>query len=116
MIAPPQFSSCARIYQKIAIVDSTPQRQVLVCQHRTCLKDGAQRVLATFQQESIPNVTIKASGCLGLCGSGPMVVVLPDNVYYWHINPQKAQAIITTHLLGNIQIQALFHPRLHPNR
>lgn len=97
-------------------MDSPPKRQVLVCQYRTCLKDGAQKVLATFQQEPIPNVTIKASGCLGLCGSGPMVVVLPDNVYYWHINPKKAQAIVTTHLLGNTQIQSIMHPRLHPNK
>ncbi len=98
------------------IVDSPPKRQVLVCQYRTCLKDGAERVLATFQKESIPNVTINASGCMGLCGSGPMVVVLPDNVYYWHINPKKAKAIVTTHLLGNTQIESLMHPRLHPHR
>ena len=89
-------------------------RQVLVCQHRTCTKDGAAAVLATFQQVAIADVTVAACGCLGLCGSGPMVVILPDNIYYWQVTPQKAQKIIETHLLGNEQIPRFMHPRLHP--
>jgi len=58
-------------------------------------------------------VTVEACGCLGLCGSGPMVLVLPDQVYYWHITPQKAQVIIEGHLRDNIAISAMMHPRLH---
>lgn len=95
-------------------MDSPSPRQVLVCQYRTCTKDGAGQVLAALQQQKIPNVTIKSCGCLGLCGSGPIVMVLPDNVYYWHITPKKAQAIIITQLLGNTPIQSMLHPRLHP--
>lgn len=97
-------------------VDNPLQRQVLICQHRTCAKDGAAQVIAIFQDKPIPNVTIESSGCLGLCGSGPMVVILPDNVYYWHITPQKAQEIITTHLIGNTKIPSMMHPRLHPKK
>lgn len=95
------------------ILDSSAPRQVLVCQHRTCGKDGAAQVLATLQQQNIANVSI--CGCLGLCGSGPIVVVLPDNVYYWHVTPKKAQAIIEMHLIGNVEIRSMMHPRLHPN-
>jgi (2Fe-2S) ferredoxin len=87
---------------------------VLVCQHRTCTKDGAGAVLATLQESEITNVTVEGCGCLGLCGSGPMVVVLPDNVYYWHVTPKKAQVIIKNHLLGNASIPFMMHPRLHP--
>ncbi|TYQ25734.1 (2Fe-2S) ferredoxin domain-containing protein [Pseudanabaena sp. UWO311] len=96
-------------------MDSFPIRQVLVCQHRTCTKDGAAKVLTTFQQLKIANVSVEACGCLGLCGSGPIVVVLPDNVYYWRVTQKKAQAIIATHLLGNLEIPSMMHPRLHPN-
>lgn len=95
-------------------MEISQKRQVLICQHRTCTKDGAGAVIAIFQQQSIPNVTIQASSCLGLCGSGPIVVVLPDNVYYWHITPTKAQKIIRLHLIGNSQILEMMHPRLHP--
>ncbi len=88
-------------------------RQVLICQHRTCTKDGAAKILKIFEQQEISHVAIEACGCMGLCGSGPMVVVLPDNVYYWHVTPQKAQAIIEMHLLGDTPIQSMMHPRLH---
>lgn len=98
----------------LQILDNLPKRQVLVCQYRTCTRDGAEQVLATFKQQQIPNVTLESCGCLGLCGSGPIVVILPDNVYYWHITPKKAQSIITKHLIGNTQIPAIMHPRLHP--
>ena len=99
----------------IATLDDSPIRKVLVCQHRTCSKDGAAQVLATLQQKKIINVSVEACGCLGLCGSGPIVVVLPDNVYYWHVTPKKAQAIIETHLLGDVAIPSMMHPRLHQN-
>lgn len=95
-------------------MDSSPIRQILVCQHLTCKKDGAAKVLATLQQQKIVNVSVETCGCLGLCGSGPIVVVLPDNVYYWHVTPKKAQAIMETHLLGNVEIPSMMHPRLHP--
>ena len=96
-------------------LDSLPARQVLVCQHRTCAKDGAAKVLATLQQQEIIKVSVEACGCLGLCGSGPIVVVLPDNVYYWRVTPKKAQTIIEAHLIGNVEIRSMMHPRLHPN-
>lgn len=96
-------------------LDSSPIRKVLVCQHRTCTKDGAAKVLAILQQQKIVKVSVEACGCLGLCGSGPIVVVLPDNVYYWRVTPKKAQAIIETHLINNVEIRSMMHPRLHPN-
>ncbi len=90
-------------------------RQVLICQSRTCKKDGAAEVLATFQQAAIANVAIEQSGCMGLCGSGPMVLVLPDLFYYWQVNPTKAHQIIESHLLNNEPIAAILHPRMHPS-
>ncbi|PZU96555.1 MAG: NADH dehydrogenase (ubiquinone) subunit [Pseudanabaena sp.] len=89
-------------------------RRVLVCQYRTCRKDGAEQVLVALQQQVIENVTVEACGCLGLCGSGPMVLILPDQVYYWRMNPQKIQKVTESHLLANQPIATMMHPRLHP--
>ena len=95
-------------------MDSLTTRRLLVCQYRTCTKDGAAEVLAEFQKQKIANVTVEACGCMGLCGSGPMVVVLSDNTYYCQITAKKAQAIIQTHLINNTHIPSMMHPRLHP--
>ncbi len=95
------------------MTDIAPERQVFVCQHRTCTKDGAAKVLAAFQQQQVANVTVEACGCLGMCGSGPMVVVAPEQVYYWHVTPKKVAQIIELHLIGNTPIPEMMHPRLH---
>lgn len=91
-----------------------PQRHVMVCQFRTCTKDGAAQVLATLQEQSIEGVTIEGRGCMGLCGSGPIVAIFPDNIYYGQVTPKKARQIIESHLLGNQPIPTFMHPRLHP--
>ncbi len=87
-------------------------RKAFVCRHRTCRRDGADAVwecLRTFAPEAA-----EETGCLGLCGGGPMVLVVPEGVYYWRITPKKAAAIAVQHLQGGEVQTAWLHPRLHP--
>jgi (2Fe-2S) ferredoxin len=88
-------------------------RQVLVCQHRTCRKDGSARVLAELQYAAPLDVEVTACGCLGLCGSGPMVLVTPENTYYWHVKPSQANVLVEQHLIAGQPIKNMLHRRLH---
>lgn len=94
---------------------SNSEKLVLVCQFRTCLKDGAAKVLAALQAEEIAGVTVAGCGCLGLCGSGPMVLVSPDEVYYWRVSPEEVPIIVKKHLRGGKPVITMLHPRLHPH-
>ncbi|MGD1701080.1 (2Fe-2S) ferredoxin domain-containing protein [Dapis sp. BLCC M229] len=80
--------------------NSQVERLLLVCQNRTCKQQGSAKVLATFQTFDIPNITVEKSGCLGKCGSGPMVLVLPEEVWYSHVEPQNISAVMERHLLS----------------
>ncbi|MBD2149740.1 (2Fe-2S) ferredoxin domain-containing protein [Pseudanabaena sp. FACHB-1277] len=73
---------------------SSSTRQVLVCLSRTCKKDGAAGVLAVLKREAIADVEILESGCMGQCGLGPMVLIVPDLCYYWRATPITAQKIV----------------------
>ncbi|MEA5617475.1 (2Fe-2S) ferredoxin domain-containing protein [Cronbergia sp. UHCC 0137] len=73
---------------------------VRVCQSRTCKKQGAAAVLAAFQACSIPDVTVTVSGCLGQCGSGPMVVFLPEMVWYSRVQPQDVPQLVEQLMLN----------------
>ena len=53
--------------------------KVLVCQNTTCKQQGAQKVLAAFERCVPEEVMVEASGCMGQCGNGPMVIVLTEN-------------------------------------
>jgi len=86
-------------------------RQVIVCQNRTCRKQGSAKVLAAFQALPVPEVTIMGSSCLGECGNGPMVLVMPEQVCYWRVNPDEVPAIVNQHLRGGKPVKAMIYPK-----
>ncbi len=56
-------------------------------------------------------IRINNSGCMDQCGHGPMVAVYPDNVWYWHVRVEDADAIFHEHLVGGRPVQRLiYHP------
>ncbi len=71
--------------------------RLLVCQNRTCRKQGAAKVLAAFQTFDVPNIEVEKSGCLGQCGKEPMVLVLPEEVWYSHVHPAQVSVVVKQH-------------------
>ncbi|KAJ6340494.1 hypothetical protein OIU77_008288 [Salix suchowensis] len=49
-------------------------REIRVCTNRTCRKQGSFQTLEVVTDLAPPDITVKSSGCLGRCGSGPNVV------------------------------------------
>ena len=90
------------------------RRVVLVCQNRSCLRSDADQVLAAFQQRLGPSVLVSSSECLGQCGSGPTVKVMPDDIWYCRVKPADVDDIVDQHWLGDKPVQRLLHPRFHP--
>ncbi len=87
----------------------------MVCQHRSCERNYSPDVLAALQASAPPGVLIASSGCLGQCGSGPTVQVMPDQVWYCRVKPEDAVEIVESHLQGDRPVQRLLHPRFHPD-
>jgi len=89
------------------------KKEILVCQHRTCYKDGSSKVLQAFKSEHLAGIVVTGCGCLGLCGSGPIVLVTDEQVYYWHIKPHNVSALVKQHFKGGKVVKSLLHKRLH---
>ena len=89
---------------------------VQICQHRTCRKQGAAKILSAFNSQSVPNVTVKACGCLGQCGNGPMVLMLPDMVWYCGVLPEEVPILVEKHLLGGERVHNMLYHRFHAQR
>jgi len=94
--------------------DRSP-KQILVCQNRTCRKQGSAEVLAAFREScketgtgdggtgdggtgETPVLRVEGSGCLGHCGSGPMVLVLPEEVWYYRFRVEDVPVVLERHL------------------
>lgn len=93
------------------IIESS--RRVLVCQNRSCRKQGAANVLAAFQKLSGSEVAVVASSCLGQCGSGPMVLVMPEQVWYSGIYPEEVASITDQHFQGGKPVKAMLYRKFH---
>lgn len=98
------------------INQASSPRCVQVCQNRTCKKQGAVQVLAALAALPIPGVTITASSCLGQCGNGPMVLILPDMVWYSGVQPDKVSLLVEDHLLGGQRVIQMLYYRFHPQK
>ncbi|MEO0826054.1 MAG: (2Fe-2S) ferredoxin domain-containing protein [Cyanobacteria bacterium J06642_9] len=90
------------------------RRCVMVCQNRSCERSQSAEVLAAFRQHQSKSLFISASECLGQCGSGPTVRVMPDDTWYRQVRPEDVEEIFEQHLQGNQPVKRLLHPRFHP--
>lgn len=92
---------------------SVKRRCVMVCQHRSCLRNDSEQVLFALRAAAPQGIFVSPSACLGQCASGPTVQVVPDGTWYCRVKPTDVPAIVEQHLLGDQPVQALLHPRLH---
>jgi (2Fe-2S) ferredoxin len=88
---------------------------VRVCQHKSCRKLGAAKVLAAFQSQPISGVEVQGWQCFGQCGNGPMVLVLPEQVWYCRVLPEEVDAIATRHLKDGHPIRSMLYRKFHPS-
>lgn len=98
-----------------AFQPSSPQNQVLVCQNKSCKRTKAEAVLRAFQAQTLPDWDIVPTACLGQCGNGPMVLVLPDHVWYGQVHPDEVPAIVERHLREGVPIAAMLYRKVQPS-
>ncbi len=91
-------------------------RTVLVCQHETCPKQGAAAVAQAFRSQVPADVVVENVGCLGQCGSGPMVVVLPEDIWYGHVTVGDVPKIVKQHLQGGKPFREKLYPKFHTHQ
>lgn len=92
-------------------------KKVLVCQNTTCQQQGSDQVLAAFEQcipsEEADRIEVEPSGCLGQCGSGPMVLVSGEKIWYSKVRVRDVPVIVRQHLLGDRPLTRKLYPQVH---
>src|SRR5690242_7319702 len=98
-------------------------RHILICENGDCADPEAaaalQRRFAELARAHRLNklrnperVKCTLTGCLGVCGGGPILVVYPDGIWYHHVDEAALERIVHEHLLGGRPVEGLIFHRL----
>ena len=103
-----------RIQNLLIAKSHSDSRTILVCQGHTCSLSDSAQVLVAFQVHSPPDVKITGCGCLGQCGNGPMVLILPEETWYSGVLCDAVTIIIEQHLLWGKPVVSMLYRKFHP--
>ncbi len=96
---------------------------LFICDHGDCADPQAAQLLqqcfrALAQQHGLNKlryprrVKCTLADCLGVCSSGPIVVVYPDGIWYHHVDEAALTRIVEEHILGDSPVEDLVFHRL----
>jgi NADH-quinone oxidoreductase subunit F len=92
----------------------TSHIDILVCGGTGCQASNSIDVVGTFKKEierlNIKDrVKVEITGCFGFCEKGPIVKVMPENIFYIEVTPEKAKRIVEEHIMkGNIVEECVY--------
>ena len=77
-----------------------------------CAVAGSFRVLDALYGELgaaglSEEVVVSSCGCLGLCDSGPAMIVYPEGIWYTKLSPGDVKEIVTSHFAGGRPVERL---------
>jgi bidirectional [NiFe] hydrogenase diaphorase subunit len=98
------FEELHELAEKQRERQSAFSHRVYVCSAAGCASCGGAAVQKALAAELKTRnldkqISVVGTGCMGLCGEGPLVRVLPDDVLYQHVDEQAAGRIVAEHLV-----------------
>ena len=92
-----------------------------ICDGPGCSAAGSGAVAAAIRRVIRENglsdrVALRLTGCLGLCESSPVVLTLPDEVFYQGVTPQDASDIVLSLVEGRGPVERLLYVDHHTGK
>lgn len=87
------------------------KHRILYCSAAGCVSCGSDKVSnvlkAKVKEHALEkDCEVVGTGCMGLCGEGPLVKVQPDDTLYQNVDEQSAGLIIESHIINNKKVGA----------
>ncbi len=73
-------------------------------------------VTQAFRTQAPEDVQVQSVGCLGQCGNGPMVLVLPEKIWYAQVTVRDVPKIVEQHLQGGKPVTQKLYSKFHPHK
>ncbi|SHJ91113.1 NAD(P)-dependent iron-only hydrogenase diaphorase component flavoprotein [Hathewaya proteolytica DSM 3090] len=103
-----------RVAGKITIDKNIKERQILVCGGPGCKSANSYAIKDELNKEIEKNglqenVKVIPTGCFGFCAEGPVIEMVPDNVFYVRVKPEDAAEIIKSHIIDGKVVERLVY-------
>jgi (2Fe-2S) ferredoxin len=91
--------------------------RLLVCGGAGCISSNCRQVQEilhrTLKEKGLSHcVQVVETGCIGTCDLGPVLIVMPDGVFYSRLSPADIPLIVSTHLVeGKIVMDKTYFNR-----
>ena len=90
------------------------KKEITICGGTGCSAFGSTAVQEAFEAEIerrgiAETVSVKRTGCHGFCEQGPVVVILPEKVFYPGVQVDDVAEIVETTVLGGKPIRRLLY-------
>jgi len=86
--------------------------ELMICAGTGCVASGAFNVRETLEKEIEKQglqkeVSVVTTGCNGFCGQGPLLVVMPDKIFYGFLKAEDIATLVEEHLLKGRPVKKL---------
>lgn len=86
--------------------------ELMVCAGTTCVAGQSFQIMETLNKELTnrglkDEVSVVTTGCNGFCGQGPLMVVIPDNIFYGWLTLDDIPYLVEEHFLKGRPVQKL---------
>ncbi len=100
------FQELLDIKQEYIDKQSKYEFNVLVCGGGGCVSSNCHEVSLALKTQIIlkgleEKINVIQTGCMGICAVGPVILILPQRIFYTELNPEKAIDIVDRHLIKN---------------
>ncbi len=92
--------------------------EALVCSGAGCISSDCGKVMdaliESLEENNLTNnVVVKQTGCMGTCDIGPVIIVMPEGVFYTKLDPEDIPDIVKSHFVeGNILDRKTFYDKM----
>ena len=88
------------------------KKDILCCGGTGCHASNAKELMENLnkyiKENGLENdVRVVQTGCFGFCAQGPIVKIMPDNVFYVQVTPDDAKEIVESHIVGKKMVERL---------
>ena len=86
--------------------------ELMICAGTGCVASGAFQIKKELERELEDRglsgeIGIVTTGCNGFCGQGPLMVVVPDNIFYGWLTPKDIPNLVEEHFLKGRPVEKL---------